>query len=118
MEPPFLSFESTERRARMTSIIHSSDTPTKPPSAFIGLPGRNFWHPSRPPIHRGGDMHETELTTRKNEHLDQDLATLRTRPAVSNGFEAVRFEHCALPQLDLPQVDRTSSLFGKPLAAP
>src|SRR5690606_20268921 len=31
MEPPFLSFESTERRARMTSTIHSSDTPTKPP---------------------------------------------------------------------------------------
>ncbi|MFV0454493.1 MAG: type 2 isopentenyl-diphosphate Delta-isomerase [Pseudomonas sp.] len=63
-------------------------------------------------------MHETELTTRKNEHLDQVLATLRTRPAVSNGFEAVRFEHCALPELDLAQVDLSGSLFGKPLAAP
>lgn len=63
-------------------------------------------------------MHDTQLTTRKNEHLDQVLATLRTQPAVSSGFEAVRFEHCALPELDLAQVDLTGSLFGKPLAAP
>src|SRR5690606_18616249 len=123
MEPPFLSLESTERCAGMASTIHSSDTATK---TSTGLPAPRFHWPARAELlasfarsnHRGGVMHDTQLTTRKNEHLDQVLATLRTQPAVSSGFEAVRFEHCALPELDLAQVDLSGSLFGKPLAAP
>lgn len=63
-------------------------------------------------------MSETELTTRKNQHLDIVLASQRARPVVASGFECLHFEHCALPELDLAAVDISTSLFGKPLAAP
>ena len=38
--------------------------------------------------------------------------------AASAGFEALRFEHCALPELDLDAIDLGTTLFGRPLAAP
>lgn len=63
-------------------------------------------------------MSETELTTRKNQHLDIVLASQRARPVVASGFERLHFEHCALPELDLAAVDLSTSLFGKLLAAP
>ncbi|MHB0818778.1 type 2 isopentenyl-diphosphate Delta-isomerase [Stutzerimonas stutzeri] len=63
-------------------------------------------------------MNETELTTRKNQHLDIVLASQRTKAVVGSGFERLHFEHCALPELDLAAVDLSTSLLGKPLAAP
>jgi len=63
-------------------------------------------------------MSETELTTRKNQHLDIVLASQRAKPVVGSGFEHLHFEHCALPELDLAAVDLSTALFGKPLAAP
>ncbi|EIK54489.1 isopentenyl pyrophosphate isomerase [Stutzerimonas stutzeri TS44] len=63
-------------------------------------------------------MTDNELTTRKNDHLDIVLGSLRARGGQGAGFAAWRFEHCALPELDLDAVDLSTSLFGRPLAAP
>lgn len=63
-------------------------------------------------------MSETELSRRKNQHLDIVLATHDGGATSASGFEKLRFEHCALPELDLAAVDVSTSLFGKPLAAP
>lgn len=63
-------------------------------------------------------MNETELTRRKDQHLDIVLAAQHDRTAAGGGFEQLHFEHCALPELNLASVDLCASLFGKPLAAP
>lgn len=63
-------------------------------------------------------MADSELTTRKNDHLDIVLDPARARGAQASGFAGWRFEHCALPELDLDAVDLSASLFGRPLAAP
>lgn len=63
-------------------------------------------------------MSDSELTTRKNDHLDIVLDPARGRRSLNSGFAAWRFEHCALPELDLDAVDLSASLFGKALAAP
>lgn len=63
-------------------------------------------------------MADNELTTRKNDHLDIVLDASRRRASASAGFEALRFEHCALPELDLDAIDLGTTLFGRPLAAP
>ncbi|QHM73848.1 type 2 isopentenyl-diphosphate Delta-isomerase [Mixta intestinalis] len=61
-------------------------------------------------------MKDRELTQRKNDHLDIVLnSALNTR---RTGFEQWRFEHCALPELDLDAIDLRSALFGKALRAP
>lgn len=63
-------------------------------------------------------MTENELTTRKNDHLDIVLDPAHERRPSTSGFDAWRFEHCALPELDLDAVDLSTQLFGRPLAAP
>lgn len=59
-----------------------------------------------------------ELLQRKNDHLDIALDAQRARSPSRAGFDRLRFVHCALPELDLDRIDLTTSLFGKPLAAP
>ncbi|PWJ87464.1 isopentenyl-diphosphate delta-isomerase [Mesorhizobium loti] len=55
---------------------------------------------------------------RKDDHLDIVLDR-RTAPAtVAAGWEYIRFEHCALPELDLTQIDLRASLLGKTMRAP
>ncbi|TLX60892.1 type 2 isopentenyl-diphosphate Delta-isomerase [Stutzerimonas nosocomialis] len=63
-------------------------------------------------------MNEELLATRKNDHLDIVLDPLRARRVASTGFDGVAFEHCALPELHLDQVDLGASLLGRRLAAP
>lgn len=60
----------------------------------------------------------TDIEQRKNDHLDIVLRneTATTRP--DTGLSAIQFVHCALPQLDLAQVDLSTKFFGKPMAAP
>ena len=57
------------------------------------------------------------IDQRKADHikinLEQDV-----RSALSNGLEAYRFIHEALPELDLTRVDSSAELFGKRLYAP
>lgn len=63
-------------------------------------------------------MGDTALSRRKDDHLDIVLGR-RTAPAtVAAGWEDIRFEHCALPELDLTQIDLSASLLGKTMRAP
>ena len=63
-------------------------------------------------------MKDAELLQRKNDHLDIVLDPERARSRTRAGFERFRFEHCALPELDLDRIDLGTTLFGKPLKAP
>ena len=59
----------------------------------------------------------SDLLRRKNEHLDVVL-TQNVRTAGSTGLELVRFEHAALPELDLDAIDLSTEFLGKRLSAP
>lgn len=62
-------------------------------------------------------MTENMLSQRKNDHLDIVLASAPVT-GDGGGWSAVRFEHCALPELDLDTIDLGSQLLGKRLQAP
>ena len=67
-----------------------------------------------------GDRHkETTPATadRKDAHLAL-AADVKTRSAVSAGFERVTLEHCALPECDLDAVDITTTCLGRLVSAP
>ncbi len=53
---------------------------------------------------------------RKAEHIQ--LALEERMQHGSRGFDAWRLEHCALPELDLAEVDLSTEFLGKQLAAP
>ncbi len=55
---------------------------------------------------------------RKGEHLEIALRGEIDFEGVSTGLERYRFEHCALPEIDLESVDPSTHLFGKYLSAP
>ncbi len=54
---------------------------------------------------------------RKDQHLDLVLAG-RGQGGAATGFDEVRFEHCALPDLSLDDIDISATLLGKRLRAP
>lgn len=58
-----------------------------------------------------------DLTRRKDQHLDVVLAGAGAG-AGSTGFEAVRFEHVALPELDFDAIDLTTTILERRLNAP
>ncbi|HEY9086165.1 MAG TPA: type 2 isopentenyl-diphosphate Delta-isomerase [Candidatus Tyrphobacter sp.] len=55
---------------------------------------------------------------RKADHLRINLEDDVSAKGVESGFEAWRFEHCALPEIDLAGVDLRCALFGRAMAAP
>jgi isopentenyl-diphosphate delta-isomerase len=55
---------------------------------------------------------------RKADHIRINVEEDVAGKGVASGFDDVRFVHCALPELDLDQVDTRSELFGRPLGAP
>ena len=59
-------------------------------------------------------MHQT----RKSDHIRINLQEDVEFKHISTGFERYRFVHCALPELDLEDVDTATTLLGKRLAAP
>ncbi|MGX9181734.1 type 2 isopentenyl-diphosphate Delta-isomerase [Mesorhizobium sp. BHbdii] len=63
-------------------------------------------------------MSDTALSRRKDDHLDIVLDRRTARATVAAGWEYIRFEHCALPELDLTQIDLRASLLGKTMRAP
>lgn len=63
-------------------------------------------------------LREAELVERKNDHLDIVLDPARARTQATTGLEHYRFEHCALPELDLDAIDLRTRLVGRPLRAP
>jgi len=63
-------------------------------------------------------MKDANLIQRKNDHLDIVLNPVAGARKSRTGFERWRFEHCALPELDLDGIDLRTTLFGRPLQAP
>ncbi|POP46672.1 type 2 isopentenyl-diphosphate Delta-isomerase [Superficieibacter electus] len=59
-----------------------------------------------------------DLIQRKNDHLDIVLNPTAQVKKCSTGFERWRFDHCAMPEMCLDDIDLRSSLFGKTLNAP
>ncbi len=63
-------------------------------------------------------MKQSDLSRRKDDHLDIVLDPRKAISQVNPGWAALHFEHCALPELDLDAIDLRSSLLGIPLRAP
>lgn len=63
-------------------------------------------------------MAEDELAARKNDHLNIVLGASEAEGKGRTGFAAFAFEHCALPELHLQQIDLGTSFLGRPLRAP
>lgn len=63
-------------------------------------------------------MSHGELVERKNDHLDIVLDPERAISPLNNPFTAYRFEHCALPELDLDAIDLSRGFLGRMLRAP
>jgi isopentenyl-diphosphate Delta-isomerase len=59
----------------------------------------------------------SDMLRRKAEHLDVVL-TQNVRTGQSTGFEAVRFEHVALPELHLDEIDLGADFLGRRMNAP
>jgi isopentenyl-diphosphate delta-isomerase len=63
-------------------------------------------------------MKPPDLTQRKDDHLDIVLDPSRALRTTRSGLDIVQFEHCALPQLRLGDIDLSASLLGRRLRAP
>lgn len=63
-------------------------------------------------------MNHSDLSRRKDDHLDIVLDPTKAVAHTTAGWAAVQFEHCALPELDLAAIDLRSSLLGIGLRAP
>lgn len=56
--------------------------------------------------------------SRKADHLRINLEHDVSGKGVDNGFDAFRFRHRALPEIDLSEVDLSTEFLGRPLRAP
>ena len=63
-------------------------------------------------------MVDSEIRRRKSEHIDIVLDDKKVRSRISAGFDHIRFEHLALPELDLDDVDLKTAFLGKQVTAP
>ncbi|WP_088342991.1 MULTISPECIES: type 2 isopentenyl-diphosphate Delta-isomerase [Rhodomicrobium] len=59
----------------------------------------------------------SDMLRRKDEHLNVVL-TQNVRTAGTTGFEAVQFEHVALPEMHLDDVDLSAAFLGRRMQAP
>lgn len=60
----------------------------------------------------------TQTQKRKKEHLELCLDTENVSSPSSTGLEAYRFIHNALPELDIDEIDISTTFLGKRLSAP
>ena len=60
----------------------------------------------------------TDGVTRKSQHLDSVLRRDVSARTVTTGFEAIRFEHAALPEMALGDVDLSTTFLNRRLGAP
>lgn len=63
-------------------------------------------------------LSEVTTTTRKDDHIRINLEEDVQFRGLTTGLEKLRFEHQALPDLDLADVDLATSVFGRTLRAP
>ncbi len=64
------------------------------------------------------ERHSRATPSRKAEHLRINIERDVGAKGVGAGFDAYRFAHRALPEIDLTQVDPSVEFFGRRLAAP
>ncbi len=62
-------------------------------------------------------MHQ-QHQQRKSDHIRINLEEDVSVAHISTGFDQYRFTHCALPDCDLDEIDTSTTLLGKRLAAP
>ncbi|MDY6949821.1 MAG: alpha-hydroxy-acid oxidizing protein, partial [Pseudomonadota bacterium] len=58
------------------------------------------------------------LAERKKQHLDIVLGSGSVSGLLRTGFEAIRFEHVALPEVDMAAIDLSTQFLGKRITAP
>ena len=58
------------------------------------------------------------MSQRKEGHIDAVLSGMANARGVDAGFDRVHFEHCALPELDLAEIDLATDFLGKHLRRP
>ncbi|BDA82862.1 isopentenyl-diphosphate delta-isomerase [Aureimonas sp. SA4125] len=58
------------------------------------------------------------IGSRKNDHLDIVLSPRLAARQAGTGFDAISFEHVALPELDFAAIDLSTRFLGRRLAAP
>ncbi len=58
------------------------------------------------------------MSRRKQDHIEAVLSGAANARSVSAGFDQVHFEHCALPELDLADIDLSTTFLGKSLQRP
>lgn len=63
-------------------------------------------------------MSKSDISRRKDDHLDIVLDRQRAIGQAHAGWDTVRFEHCATPELNHADIDLRASLLGVPLQAP
>jgi isopentenyl-diphosphate delta-isomerase len=63
-------------------------------------------------------MTESATENRKVDHINIVLGENVAAKGVTTGFERYRFEHCAIPELAMRDIDTSTTLFGKRLTAP
>jgi isopentenyl-diphosphate delta-isomerase len=58
------------------------------------------------------------IAQRKSEHLDIVLSGDAAARQTTTGFEAIHFEHCALPELHLDEICLETEFLGRAIASP
>ncbi len=64
----------------------------------------------------GGD--DGDIARRKGDHLDIVLSPRLSSRRTATGFDTLRFEHVALPELDMDEIDLSADFLGRRLRAP
>ncbi|MEO6836205.1 MAG: type 2 isopentenyl-diphosphate Delta-isomerase [Candidatus Tumulicola sp.] len=64
------------------------------------------------------ELPESTTPSRKAEHLRINVECDVAAKGMASGFDAYAFEHQALPELDLAEIDVTTCLLGRRLGAP
>ncbi|HEX2018844.1 MAG TPA: type 2 isopentenyl-diphosphate Delta-isomerase [Aurantimonas sp.] len=67
---------------------------------------------------QGGSQAGADIRARKSDHLDIVLAPTLESSRRASGLERVVFEHVALPELSLTEIDLSTQFLGRRLAAP
>lgn len=70
------------------------------------------------PVTLRNEQTERSTPSRKADHLRINIERDVAAKGVDAGFDSYRFAHRALPELDLADVDLTTTLFGRTLRAP
>lgn len=60
----------------------------------------------------------SDIADRKSRHIELVTSGRGAQARMLTGFDDVRFEHVALPELDLDRIDTSATFLGLPIAAP